>query len=281
MKLGVSIHSFKRTLAEEHWSVLEFLRTCADQQIEHVELLNPYWRDLKSELPEAARFLRDSGMTVSYGVNNNFVQRDPAARLEAHQTIVHGLEVASELGLKMLRVFAGNPGPDLSYDEAEGYILEGFRKTLPLAEAHGIKLALENHGALVGKSWQILELIRKSASSYLFSTFDVGNFFIRGEDPVDALHALVPYLANVHAKDFVILEPHRGKPLAQLGRECFQATICGEGDVPVARCLRLLKASGYRGPVALEFEGPQDERRGVREGIRYMKCVLAEESVGG
>lgn len=274
MKFGLSIYSLRRTIERENWRVLDFLRFCSRNQIQHVELLDVFWSDFSAEYAPAIDFMRESGISLAYGVSNNFVQKDPAARAKAVEEVRRGIRVVSEQGLSTLRVFAGNPAQDVSYAEAEGYIADCFGQVLPDAEQARVHLALENHGALVGRSEQIVDLIRKLGSSCLVSTFDMGNFLLRGESPLDALRNLFPYIHNVHVKDFRIRDESRGRPLGELDAKAFVATICGRGDVPIPELLRLLRDGGYAGNMALEFEGPEDDQEGVLQGMAYVSQLL-------
>ena len=40
-------------------------------------------------------------------------------------------------------------------------------------------------------------------------------------------------------------------------------------------CLKALKDTGYDGYVALEYEGPEDERTGVPKSLEFIKNVMS------
>jgi sugar phosphate isomerase/epimerase len=49
----------------------------------------------------------------------------------------------------------------------------------------------------------------------------------------------------------------------------------GDGDVDVYRCLALIRDAGYTGYVALEYEGEENELRGVPRSVAFMKEQLS------
>ncbi|MBC7320100.1 sugar phosphate isomerase/epimerase, partial [bacterium] len=50
----------------------------------------------------------------------------------------------------------------------------------------------------------------------------------------------------------------------------------GEGDVDQLGCLKVLKDSGYDGYVALEYEGPENEKTGVPKSLEFIKNILSK-----
>ena len=83
--------------------------------------------------------------------------------------------------------------------------------------------------------------------------FDPANMILYGTgDPIEALQLLGPRVASVHCKDATwAAEPDRGR---EWGRE----VPLGDGDVGLERYLRTLHEIGYRGPLTIERETPED-----------------------
>ncbi|OGV81386.1 MAG: hypothetical protein A3K19_07990 [Lentisphaerae bacterium RIFOXYB12_FULL_65_16] len=85
-----------------------------------------------------------------------------------------------------------------------------------------------------------------------------------GQDSVQGTSIAAKYAACVHVKDMK-RTPDGKAP----GR-----SVIGKDDVDIPGCLRALEKAGYKGYLALEYEGEEDERTGVPESIRYLKEVL-------
>ena len=60
--------------------------------------------------------------------------------------------------------------------------------------------------------------------------------------------------------------------------EGLTSCIVGQGDVKHAECLKILDEAGFNGYVALEYEGSEDERLGVKESIAFMHEVMKDYS---
>jgi sugar phosphate isomerase/epimerase len=96
---------------------------------------------------------------------------------------------------------------------------------------------LETHDAF-STGAQIAALLRQADHPSLGALWDLHHPYRQGEPPETTAQVLAPYLRHTHVKD------------SRDGRYC----LMGEGDVPVARMLELLRAQGYDGWISLEWE---------------------------
>ncbi|MEX0978564.1 MAG: sugar phosphate isomerase/epimerase family protein [Pirellulales bacterium] len=88
----------------------------------------------------------------------------------------------------------------------------------------------------------------------LFVNFDPANMILYGSgEPIEALEKIGRFVRSVHCKD--------AKWAASPGREWGSEVALGEGDVGMERYLRMLDAVGYRGPLTIEREIPQEPER--------------------
>ncbi len=115
-------------------------------------------------------------------------------------------------------------------------------------------------------------MIETIGSPHLRATVDVGNYLLCGQAGHDGTAAAARHAAYVHLKDY-----RRGTG----DSGSLEACTPGEGDVDHARCLRALQSAGYRGFVALEYEGSGDERQGVRDGVAFMKKAMGAPAQHG
>ena len=108
---------------------------------------------------------------------------------------------------------------------------------------------------------------------------DVGNFACVDEDSVKAVSRLANYAVHVHAKDFV--KKAFGTPDVEgerylTTRGCNKLVACaiGDGDIPVAQCMAILRKAGYDRYVTIEFEGAEDCLQAIARGrenlMRYL-----------
>lgn len=272
MKLALSMWSVHRIARRQAWSAADFLSFCRKEGIGRVELLDVFWKNAKDELPEVADYARRHGIeTVSYAVGNDFAHSGPEERKQALRQILDAFPVAEELGTRTIRVFSGSLKEGVARETALEWIVDGLGKAALEAERRGIALCLENHGMLAGTGRQVLDILNRVGSPALRSTFDTGNFLLVGEDPLDALETLLPYVGHVHVKDFA--EAADGPYLALDGKT-FQGTAAGSGLVRLDAIVDRLRQSGYAGAYVLEYEGPGDEAAGIRASYAYFEGLL-------
>ena len=109
---------------------------------------------------------------------------------------------------------------------------------------------------------------------------DIGNFLCADEDPAKAVGILKNYAFYVHCKDFYYKEgagvaaPEGPGWIYTRGGNYIKGAAVGDGCVPVAKCLGILKASGFRGPAAIEYEGTEDPLECIAAGKRYLEKII-------
>ncbi|WP_067621878.1 sugar phosphate isomerase/epimerase family protein [Alicyclobacillus acidiphilus] len=276
MDLCVSMWSVHRKFYNDGWSVIDFLQFCHEAGVQHVELLDLFWRDADTEVPAVLEYLRSHDMKVAaYAVTNDFVHTDVANRESALQAVQNGISFAKKLGSPVVRVFSGDLKEGYDFESAFGYIVEGLKAAA--AEAgDDVILALENHGKLAGRGDQVKRVILEVGSNALKSTFDVGNFYLVGQQPMEALAQLSGYLGHVHVKDFV---PSDKGLLATTG-EYFAGAACGQGIVPFKDIFSMLDTIGYTGALSVEYEGEGDELEGVHASLSFLRSLRSTSAQG-
>lgn len=279
MNLCLSMWSFHRRFFQGEMSVIEFLGESSARGIRVVELLDVFWRDKASELPQVQHRLAELGLKVgAYAVSNDFAAPDAQARRQALQAVLDGIETAQALKAPVVRVFSGDLKAGIEFATAFAWVVEGLREAAGVAERCGIRLALENHGLLAGQAEQVRQILEAVASPALGSTFDCGNFLLVGQSPYSAWEALAPYVVHVHVKD--VREVSDGQGWPGLDGRRYIGTVCGEGQVPLKELLHEMARAGYRGAVSLEYEGPGDEGAGVDQSLAYLRSACGWSSNG-
>ena len=114
----------------------------------------------------------------------------------------------------------------------------------------------------------LLEFISGVDRSNLAINFDPANMILYGTgQPIEAVKLVGPYVRSVHCKDAMWSQ----SPGETWGRE----VPLGEGQVDIAAYLNTLKDIGYRGPLTIEREIPQDPDR-QRSEIGHAQRLLSE-----
>ncbi|MDP9170463.1 MAG: sugar phosphate isomerase/epimerase [Acidobacteriota bacterium] len=105
-------------------------------------------------------------------------------------------------------------------------------------------------------------LIERSNARALRINYDPGNVaWFEQRDPIHEFAAAAPWIANVHVKDLLPLEPGASRPTF---------VPAGEGIIDYTAHFRALRDAGYKGPISLE-----PHMDGNPETIR--RCIKAAE----
>ena len=277
MKLSLSMWSVVESVQAGHMNLASFIDFAARQQVEGVELLDYFWKDEKDELPQVKQQMADAGLKLAvYSIGNDFFQPETDARAKELAQLMHGVDVANQLGVGLMRVFSGSFREGYTLEQGMGWILDGLSAGAEYARQHGVTLALENHGLMAGRSDQVRTIIEKVNSPALRANLDTGNFLLVGQNPVDAAQELAPLVALVHLKDFRKARPDETTQVFKgLDGVSYTGTVTGEGMVDLPRVVGILRTAGYNGWLSLEFEGSDDPISiGVPQSLEAARKLL-------
>jgi sugar phosphate isomerase/epimerase len=189
---------------------------------------------------------------------------DPATRRDRLERFRWALDRTRALGLTDLMLHAGFlPEPN---DPDRKPFLDTLGRVSTLAAEKGITIAFET-------GQETAELLRRTLDELkcpnLKVNFDPANMLLYDKgDPLRAVEILGPDIRSVHVKD-----ANRPTKPGTWGEE----VPLGEGQVNIRAFVQTLKKVGYRGPLCIEREvGDQERRlRDVAHGIRYLRECLS------
>jgi len=254
MKISAMSIAF-RSMYREEMQVSDFVRYCARTGLDGVEIARADEEGVEEEVGEA---LKETGLVLaSYNFGVGLLSSDEGNRTHAWEEFRKGLKRAKTIGARSVMLFPGPLGQG-DPDEERRRSIEACRKCSEYAGKEGILLTVENVGSpkglpVQGRIEHMLEIVEGVNSPNFRLTFDTGNFVMAGEDPVEAIGKLAPFVVHVHIKD-VLRDGERYKEVA----------VC-EGIVDFKAIFRKLKAYGYDGFLSLECSGPGD--RAAKESM--------------
>lgn len=282
MKIGVSMWSYVRPFQAGNLDIPGFIFEAQRAGAEGVELLDFFYKNEGIEEKRAAALaaLEETGLPCPiFSVAQNFAKLADEDRQKELQKIVFGVDEALKFGSGVVRVFAGDVAEGITFDQARAWIIEGLAEASKYAAKHNIKLALENHGSLAGRSDQvrgIIEDVRQmSGVDALGANPDTGNFQLVCQPSHEAIIDVAGYANMVHFKDFVKApDTHEGWAYTDLNGQKYLGTAVGEGGVNLAQCIQELKDAGYTGWLSVEYEGEEDPFQAVPRSIANAKKYL-------
>lgn len=191
------------------------------------------------------------------------------------------LDIAHILGTKVMRHDAcgwlEKKGHFRSFDLMLPTIAKNAREVAAYGETLGIMTCTENHGYISQDSDRMERLFNAVGHDNYGLLVDMGNFICVDEDPATAVSRVAPYAIHAHIKDMYVRdEPSAFISSPTRGGRYFGGAVVGEGDIPVKRCLRILKQAGYDDYVSLEFEGMEDCISAISRGLKNIRKYLSE-----
>ena len=241
------------------WSPEEIARFAQEQQYDAVELRSMNGGIVPPDLsPEQRadirRIFRDAGVPiVCVGTSARFASPDPAERRQNEELVKPYLQMAAEWGAELVRVFGGAytgnaPGPEV-FERVAGSLG---------------RLALETHDAFA-RGEHVAEVLQRVRDPHVGACWDVLHPVRAGEEPTYTFERLREFLIHTHMKD-----ARRGAD----GR--WEATLLGEGELPIGTFVDLLKGMAYAGPLSLEWEGRGEPgpARALEHFSRQMRAYL-------
>ena len=155
----------------------------------------------------------------------------------------------------------GKSGDEASLMES----IDSLGRLATMAEKYGVTLCMKAHvGAAIDNTVTTLQVMEAITSPNFGIDMDPSHIHRAGENPVDALKAVVSRVKHIHIRDCKGTQQSPGKPEMQAN---------GRGDIDLLGYIRVLAEVGYAGPVDLEVIG-------AKEYSLEQCCIIAAESRG-
>jgi hexulose-6-phosphate isomerase len=127
---------------------------------------------------------------------------DPQARREGREGLIHALKDAKRYGATSVLLVPGVVNQDVSYDDCFQRSVAEIKKTVPIAQELGVKIAVENvWNNFITKPEQAIAFLDAIGSPQVGWHFDIGNV-IRYGKPEEWIPALGKRIVKLHIKEF-------------------------------------------------------------------------------
>jgi sugar phosphate isomerase/epimerase len=235
------------TLACGEWSRETVIERAAAFGYDGVEWRGGTDGHVSPELPAAERQslrrrVEEAGLiSLAVTAYSRFVSPEPAEIAEPLDHLRQHLDLAADLGASYVRTFLGQLPSGRTAQEAAPAICDNLLAAAEYAAPLGVIVAAESHDDWV-RSAALAEILAAVPHPALRALWDFGNAFAAGEDPLDGLRLIGPWLGYVHVKD----------GLLQGGE--WRLMQLGQGQLPLKSIIQGLLAMGYTGSLTVEWE---------------------------
>ncbi|HIC88878.1 MAG TPA: sugar phosphate isomerase/epimerase [Anaerolineae bacterium] len=263
MKVGVGSYAYRWAVRWRRMDVFALLDRSHEAGAEVVQICDNLPLDSLSrrELADLAWHGAELGLTLEVGIRGSQPEH-----------LHRSLDVAEQLGARLLRVALADAGWEPSLEEIAGV----FRALLPKLHVLGITVAIENHFRLLPS--ELVSLIQHVDDPLVGICLDPLNSITRLVGPAETVATLAPFAVSVHVKDAVSTRLNTGFYIA--------GCPLGEGLVDVPGMLAALRAAGRSPNLLVEcwMDRLEDEevtlmqeQAWVRQGIAYLRQLLDED----
>ncbi|MBI2940767.1 MAG: sugar phosphate isomerase/epimerase [Chloroflexi bacterium] len=171
-------------------------------------------------------------------------------------------QAAVDIGIPIVNCGpGGKTGDEASFQQS----IESLGRLANLAERYGVTLCAKAHvGAAIYDTPTTLRLMQAVTSPAFGIDMDPSHIYRAGENPVEAIAAVISRVKHVHIRDCKGRQRGPGHPRDQAN---------GRGDIDLVGYIRVLHEHGYTGPVDLEVIGAKD--------LSLVECsIIAAEARG-
>ncbi|MGI5924776.1 MAG: sugar phosphate isomerase/epimerase [Lentisphaerae bacterium] len=166
--------------------------------------------------------------------------QDPAIMEAAFQAAV-------EIGIPVINC---GPGGKMNDESSFQERIDSLGKLADMAGKYGVTLCCKAHvNAAIWNTPTSLRMLEAIKHPNFGLDMDPSHIYRAGENPVDAITAVIDRIKHVHIRDCKGRQSNPGKPEMQAN---------GRGDIDLAGYLRVLRKFDYQGPVDLEIIGAKD-----------------------
>jgi sugar phosphate isomerase/epimerase len=215
------------------------------------------WRQKLADFGEerGIELLHDSGLSVSELMwAGGFTGSDGHTHRESIDDALEAIRLAAAMRAKSLVVYSGSRcGHTLNH--ARRLLVTALKELAPVAQQHGVKLALEPMHGLCAHEWTflnglddalgLLDQVSSSAVQLVYDTYHLGWL----PNSAEMIRGLADRVAVVHLAD--------GHPPTDSEQT---RTRLGEGQVPLVDILAAFQQAGYDGDYDVELIGPDLEQ---------------------
>jgi sugar phosphate isomerase/epimerase len=220
-----------------------------DGMSEHLVLAR--WPEIA---PEIKRLAREYGLEL---LAMEQPSQDPAVMEQA-------MRAAVEIGIPIINC---GPGGKMGDESTLQQSIDSLGRLAVMAEKNGVTLCVKAHvGAAIYNTPTTLRLMQAITSPAFGIDMDPSHIYRAGENPVEAIAAVISRVRHVHIRDCKGRQAGPGSPQMQAN---------GRGDIDLVGYVRVLHENGYAGPLDLEVIGAKGQN------LSLVQCsIIAAETRG-
>ncbi len=262
LKFAVQQYSFNRQLKDGSLKVIDYPKTVVEGT--GIKALEYYNGHIEDKAGDTALFKELRKRTDDLGAVNTMMlcrskpaldSPEAATRAAAVEGYRPWMEAMKILGGSCIRVDVRSPGDP---EEQKKHAVAGLKALSKVAaDDYALDILVENHGNHSGNGQWVAGVMKAVAMENCGTLPDFQNF--SDYDPYKGVEEMMPWAKIVCAKS---------KGFDEKGNEV---------NVDYRRMLKIVKASGFKGYIGIEFEGHEiSPVEGINKTKELIETVMAE-----
>ncbi|TBL79422.1 sugar phosphate isomerase/epimerase family protein [Paenibacillus thalictri] len=201
---------------------------------EHLDLTK--WKEQAAELKAIAQQNGLSFLSMEFG------------SVKDEERLLAAFAAAAEIGIPIVNI---GPGGKTGVEEDVQTSIAMLQKMSEAAASYGVTLCVKAHiGNAVHDTPTTLRAMSEVASPAFGIDMDPSHIYRAGENPEEALPAVISRVKHIHIRDC------KGR---EQGPGPIELQACGRGDIDLFGYCKAMTDNGYDGPVVLEVIGAKPE----------------------
>jgi L-ribulose-5-phosphate 3-epimerase len=256
---GLVAYSYRQALGAKKMTYDDLVHVAVDTGIDGLDLTVYWFPSTSNDFLLPLRRLAYKNNVDLYSISVRTEMTRPARELRDKEVMELNkwIDVAEKLGANHIRVFGGSVPKEATEDQAAGWVVEVLQRSAEHAARKGVILGLENHGGITERAARIIEIVKRVDNPWVQINLDTGNF---RSDVFPQIEMCLPYAVNTQVK-------------VEMRRDDGSA-----GPSDWERIFQLFAKHGYRGYMALEYEGKEDAAIAVPRELRRLHALTQKYS---
>lgn len=258
VQYSVNAYSFNAAFKSGVMDLFDMMAFASEIGLNAVDLTSYYFSSYP-KLPEKLEIFAlkkralELGLNISWtGVRNNFVTADVVARKKDREMIKDWLQISSELGSFILRIFTGRNMPDgYTKEQVKTWLVEEYKLCAQYGAEVGVIAALQNHNEFLFTADEVIDILKRVDSEWFGLILDISGLRTT-DDPYAEAEKLAPYANYWFIKEHIYHNQVK-KP------------------TDMAKMAAMIKKQGFQGYVSFESLSDGDPKVIIKEMLAEFK----------
>ena len=260
--------------------MVKIIESAGNLGFEGLEIINTKdaWRkDISDDIKvNLVRMREKKQRYFAYGVSFDLAISDDTLRWRMMNKVREAILLASVTNVSCVTLYGCLKEEGATFAERKDVLVKTIKDCLDLAEMKHVTLCLANDNLKLNGIANLKAVAEEVNSPAFKLCLDLAEIVCGDENPAEALKTLAPYVAQVLATDVKETEEESERTVVTPSGKKLEPCAAGEGIVPIAECISLLRQLSFEGFVSVYYKGSEEPSEGVKRCAENLKKLLSE-----